>query len=93
MNAGADRGGLRLSLSLLVYIAAFISTLGLARQVLTDQDPFWHIAAGNWIIEHGAIPHSDVFSHSMIGAPWVAHEHPTASTDHHVTAAVRQRRL
>ena len=27
------------------------------------------------------------------GAPWVAHEHPTASTDHHVTAAVRQRRL
>jgi hypothetical protein len=74
VNAGADRGGLRLSLSLLVYIAAFISTLGLARQVLTDQDPFWHIAAGNWIIEHGAIPHSDVFSHSMPGAPWVAHE-------------------
>jgi choline dehydrogenase-like flavoprotein len=26
-------------------------------------------------------------------APWVAHEHPMASTDHRVTVAVRQRRL
>jgi hypothetical protein len=74
VNVGADRGGWRVSLSLLVFVAAFIGTLGLARQVLTDQDPFWHIAAGNWIIEHGAIPHRDVFSHSMPGAPWVAHE-------------------
>ena len=74
MSAGADRGGLRISLALLVYLAAFLSTLALAHPVLTDQDPFWHIAAGNWIIEHGAIPHRDVFSNSMPGAPWIAHE-------------------
>ena len=74
MSAGADRGGLRISLALLVYLAAFLSTLALAHPVLTDQDPFWHIAAGNWIIEHRAIPHRDVFSNSMPGAPWVAHE-------------------
>lgn len=74
MSAGADGGGLRISLALLVYLAAFISTLALAHPVLTDQDPFWHIAAGNWIIEHRAIPHRDVFSNSMPGAPWVAHE-------------------
>jgi hypothetical protein len=58
----------------LVYLAAFISTLALARPLLTDQDAFWHIAAGNWIMAHRAIPHSDVFSSSMPGAPWVAHE-------------------
>jgi choline dehydrogenase-like flavoprotein len=34
-----------------------------------------------------------IFRKYFGGAPWVAHEHPTASTDHHVTAAVRQRRL
>ena len=34
-----------------------------------------------------------IFHKYFGGAPWVAHEHPTASTDHHVTAAVRQRRL
>ncbi|HWF95911.1 MAG TPA: hypothetical protein VG291_13215 [Xanthobacteraceae bacterium] len=74
MSAGADRGGVRISLALLVYLAAFISTLALAHPVLTDQDPFWHIAAGNWIIEHRAIPDRDVFSNSMPGAPWIAHE-------------------
>ena len=34
-----------------------------------------------------------IFQKYFGGAPWVAHEHPTASTDHHVTAAVRRRRL
>ena len=74
MNAGADRGGLRGSLALWVYLAAFVGTLLLAHPILTDQDPFWHIVVGNWIIDHRAIPYQDVFSHSMPGAPWVAHE-------------------
>ena len=42
--------------------------------VLGDPDTYWHLAAGRWILEHGAIPSQDPFSHSMPGAPWVAHE-------------------
>jgi choline dehydrogenase-like flavoprotein len=34
-----------------------------------------------------------IFQKYFGGAPWVAHEHPIASTDPRVTAAVRQRRL
>ncbi len=42
--------------------------------VLGDGDTFSHLATGEWIIAHGAQPRTDPFSHSMAGAPWVAHE-------------------
>jgi hypothetical protein len=45
-----------------------------ARAVLNDGDTYWHIAAGNWILQHGSVPHADPFSFSAPGAPWVAHE-------------------
>lgn len=74
----ADRrgaaAGLGLSLPLWVCLIAFLATLATAHNILTDQDPFWHVAVGNWIIAHRAVPHRDVFSFSMAGAPWVAHE-------------------
>jgi choline dehydrogenase-like flavoprotein len=34
-----------------------------------------------------------IFRKYFGGAPWVAHENPTASTDHRVTRAVRERHL
>lgn len=42
--------------------------------VLRDGDSFWHLAAGDWIIAHGAVPHDDPFSYTFAGAPWVPHE-------------------
>ena len=42
--------------------------------VLNDGDTFWHIKAGEWIIGQGAVPHTDPFSYTKAGAPWVAHE-------------------
>ncbi|HXU94370.1 MAG TPA: hypothetical protein VFP33_12015 [Gallionella sp.] len=42
--------------------------------MLQDGDTYWHIAAGQWIIGHAAVPTSDPFSHTMQGAPWTAHE-------------------
>jgi len=62
------------SLPLWVFLIAFGATLAMTRHILADQDPYWHIAAGRWIIAHGAVPHNDVFSYSMTGAPWTAHE-------------------
>jgi len=32
------------------------------------------VAVGRWIIAHGTVPHRDMFSHTMHGAPWVPHE-------------------
>src|SRR5271170_4955260 len=42
--------------------------------VLGDGDTFSHLATGEWIFAHRAAPRADPFSHSMLGAPWVAHE-------------------
>ncbi|HXZ18074.1 MAG TPA: hypothetical protein VEH77_19275 [Roseiarcus sp.] len=42
--------------------------------VLGDGDTWTHLATGEWIIAHGAVPRADPFSHSMPGAPWTAHE-------------------
>jgi len=38
---------------------------------LGDPDLYWHLATGRWIVEHGALPDGDPFSHSMPGAPWM----------------------
>ncbi|GBQ89571.1 hypothetical protein AA13595_2676 [Gluconacetobacter johannae DSM 13595] len=57
------------SAALVVYaIALFHPAL------LNDGDSFWHIAAGNWILHHRAVPHTDPFSATFAGHPWVAHE-------------------
>jgi hypothetical protein len=65
--------GLRMSWPLIVGAAAF---LFLAQQsaLLNDPDVFWHIKVGEWILHNGAIPRVDYFSHTMLGAPWHAHE-------------------
>jgi hypothetical protein len=57
-------------------IVALLSLTVLSRstRLLGDADTYWHLAAGRWIIEHGRVPTTDPFSHSMAGAPWTAHE-------------------
>lgn len=42
--------------------------------MLNDGDSFWHLAVGDWIIAHRAVPHTDPFSYTFAGAPWVSHE-------------------
>ena len=41
---------------------------------LRDGDTSWHIAAGEWIIKHRAIPSTDPFSYTFLGKPWAPHE-------------------
>ena len=53
---------------------AMLALALLSPGVLSDGDTLMHIAAGDWILAHGTVPHTDPFSHSMAGAPWVPHE-------------------
>lgn len=43
-------------------------------QILNDGDTYWHLAAGAWMTEHRQIPHTDPFSYTFAGMPWVSHE-------------------
>jgi len=45
-----------------------------ATAMFNDGDTFWHLVAGNWIIDHGTIPHTDPFSFTFAGKPWLMHE-------------------
>ena len=63
--------------SLPLWVAAAIYALLLAlggKLLLTDPDVYWHIATAEWIVEHRAFPHVDMFSWTMPGAPWIAKE-------------------
>jgi hypothetical protein len=39
-----------------------------------DPDLWWHLRTGQWIVETGHVPHSDPFSFTRAGYPWVAQE-------------------
>jgi len=54
-------------------LAAFGTVLATAT-LFADGDTFWHLAAGEWILRHGAVPTTDPFSYTFAGAPWNAHE-------------------
>ena len=45
-----------------------------APALIPDGDPYWHIAAGEWILTHGTVPKTDPFSHTFQGSSWTAHE-------------------
>lgn len=38
---------------------------------LDDPDTFWHLAAGRWIAEHGAVPRHDTLSYTATERAWV----------------------
>lgn len=42
--------------------------------LIRDGDTFWHIQAGDVIIEQGALITQDTFSHTAFGQPWTSHE-------------------
>ncbi|WP_295450256.1 hypothetical protein [uncultured Thiodictyon sp.] len=67
----------RLGLSWPLLIGVFISLAWIIQPVspfLLDPDTYWHIATGDWILSHAAIPTFDPFSHTMPGPPWLASE-------------------
>lgn len=62
------------SLPLMVALISLCRQFGRRMVLLYDPDTYMHIAAGQWMIQHWALPSHDPFSHSMPGAPWTVHE-------------------
>jgi len=68
---------LGLGKSAIVQVGAALVALAVvlfAPQVLNDGDTYWHLATGQWMLDHGRVPHEDVFSFPHAGQPWVTHE-------------------
>jgi hypothetical protein len=45
-----------------------------APQSMNDGDTLWHVAAGQWMLDHHRVIRADVFSYTFAGQPWHAHE-------------------
>ena len=69
-NAAAARKG-SIDISLLIAVLLVPAVLGSSQTIFNDGDVSWHIATGQWIIDHRAIPHTDPFSFTWFGKPWV----------------------
>ncbi len=58
-----------LNFALAAALAAF-ALAALSPALLNDGDTYWHVRAGEWILDHRAVPREDIFSHTRAGAPW-----------------------
>lgn len=70
-DAGRASGPGKLLLPALVGILLLPAALGSSQMVFNDGDVSWHIATGQWILQHYALPRSDPFSFVWAGKPWV----------------------
>jgi len=58
----------------IIGIVAMLRALASPLAVLHDPDTYLHIAAGRWMLAHGALPTTDPFSYTMAGVLWVPGE-------------------
>jgi hypothetical protein len=68
VSASPMRGLLPLWVGIGVYALFFVA----GNRLLIDPDTMWQITVGQWIIDHGAVPQTDVYSFTMRGQPWIS---------------------
>jgi hypothetical protein len=61
----------KLFLPVLVGVLLLPAALGSSQTIFNDGDVSWHIATGQWILQHRALPTTDPFSFTWAGKPWV----------------------
>jgi hypothetical protein len=52
----------------------FFGLLAFTARPATDPDLWWHLRTGEWIVQNHQIPHTDPFSFTRNGSPWISHE-------------------
>ncbi|MFC2172211.1 ArnT family glycosyltransferase [Acidobacteriota bacterium] len=65
IGAVAQRGHLLLLIAVFFYVSLFR---------ITNNDIWWHLKTGEWILEHRTVPHHDPFSLIASGRDWIDHE-------------------
>jgi hypothetical protein len=57
-----------------IVLFAMLFVLAVRQSVSIDPDLWWHLKAGQQIIDTRSIPHTDDYSFTKQGSEWVAHE-------------------
>jgi hypothetical protein len=65
-----DQSVASLSLSRLLFWITMLAIFAMAARISVDSDTWWHLRAGQWIVEHRAVLQTDLFSYTRWGEPW-----------------------
>lgn len=71
-HADADTQKMRALLPLWVAVGTYTLFLLAGNRLLIDPDTMWQITVGQWILDHRAVPETDVYSFAMRGQPWIS---------------------
>lgn len=71
-HATEQASPLRGLLPLWVGVGIYALFLLAGNRLLIDPDTMWQITVGQWIIDHRAVPVTDVYSFTMRGQPWIS---------------------
>ena len=71
-HSADDASPLRGLLPLWVGVGIYALFLLAGNRLLIDPDTMWQITVGQWILEHHAVPETDVYSFTMRGQPWIS---------------------
>jgi hypothetical protein len=71
-HATADARSTRGLLPLWVGAGIYALFVLAGNRLLIDPDTMWQITVGQWILDHRAVPETDVFSFTMRGQPWIS---------------------
>ncbi|MGY8633654.1 hypothetical protein RAD15_14350 [Bradyrhizobium sp. 14AA] len=66
------RGVARWILPLCIGAGVYLFFLGVGDIMLRDSDTLWQIKIGQWILEHHAMPTTDIYSFTRAGEPWIS---------------------
>jgi hypothetical protein len=61
---------IRQAFFIVLVLGLFLMTL----RPIADPDFWWHLRTGQFIVQTHAIPHTDPFSYTRVGVPWITHE-------------------
>jgi hypothetical protein len=67
-------GKISFSIALTVFLVYYSILFAFPNYLLADQDTFWHIRFGQWVLDHAQLPTVDTFSYTAAGKPWIATE-------------------
>jgi hypothetical protein len=59
-------------LPLWIGVGIYVLLLLVGNRLLMDPDTLWHVTVGQWILDHRAVPETDVYSFTMRGQPWIS---------------------
>ncbi|MGO8913103.1 MAG: hypothetical protein ACLQDM_27790 [Bradyrhizobium sp.] len=72
VHTAEDASPMRGLLPLWVGLSAYALLVLAGDRLLLDPDTQWQITVGQWILDHRAVPETDVYSFTMRGQPWIS---------------------